>query len=78
MDLTKLQSHVDGRFEAVAQQMDSRFNKLESKLDDYAIQTVKNTSDLTWLKQSGSILLTILVLPGVGYLILQIIQSLSH
>ena len=38
--------------------MDSRFDRLEAKLDKYAAETIKATSDLIWVKGGVKFLLT--------------------
>lgn len=39
MEIKQLQAHVD-----------SRFDRIEAKLDQYTTETTKNTNDLTWVK----------------------------
>lgn len=64
MDLHQLQEHVD-----------HRFDKLEAKLDTYTTETIRNTSDLTWIKGGVTIALTS-ILGILGYLVVQYLQSL--
>lgn len=62
MQIQDLKEHVD-----------DRFDKVEIKLDTYMEQTVKNTQDLTWIKTSGSIMLTLIVIPTLLWLVAKFI-----
>jgi len=46
IDLDKLQQHVD-----------SRFDRLEVKLDEFSERTTKNTRDISWI--TGSVKFTV-------------------
>lgn len=64
-EIEKLHDHVD-----------HRFDKLESKIDSFSSETIKNTNDLTWIKGGVTISLTSL-LGILGYLLMQYFQSLG-
>jgi hypothetical protein len=54
--------HMD--HETLLAAVDKRFDRLEEKLDKYAVQTTKNTNDISWirgsLKLSVSAIITLL------------------
>jgi hypothetical protein len=64
MHLEQLQKHVD-----------ARFDKLETKLDSYAATTTQNTTDIAWLKQGGTIALTLVAIPALGWLLVQFLTK---
>lgn len=57
MDIKELQNHVD-----------ARFDKIEDKMDAFMIQTTNNTNDLTWVKGSVKLGITLLI-TAVGFVI---------